>query len=138
MLTCARNRVEIGPARTPADSHLMAAGATSFVYAHDGHRIGVYVDDTTPDRDRIARLLHDTIPTEKVIVGLAPAEAGHRIPGCVCLLEWFAGWLAPPKAAGFILWWEYAPPGETKPSHLTRSRMLTRLADRRPQYLWVY
>lgn len=138
VLTDARGRLTIGPARTSDDFTLFAAGATSFAFDHDGDRKYVYVDDSTPNRDAVATRLVSMVGNANVIVSLKPDEPKHRIPGCVMLLEWFAGWPLPPKTDGYILWWDFVAPGEHQVSLVKRAMMLLHLAHDSPQFLWTY
>jgi hypothetical protein len=139
-LTDARGQLSIGPPQNADDYRLLGAGATSFIYRGPS-RAGVYVDDTTPDRDAVARRMVSMAPGELVAVGLAPDEVGKTIPGCICLQEWFAGWgPAPKRSQAAILWWDWFPPAERQVPLTVRAAALTALNRRRPrlQQLWIY
>jgi hypothetical protein len=139
-LTDARGQLAIGPPQNADDDRLLAAGATSMVY-RGASRAGVYVDDTTPDRDLVASRMISMAPGELVAVGLAPNEVGKRIPGCICMQEWFAGWgPAPKRLQAAILWWYWFPPTELQVPLTVRAAALTALNHRRPhlQQLWIY
>jgi hypothetical protein len=140
VLADARGQLVIVPAQNADDYRLLGAGATSFIY-RGASRAGVYVDDTTPDCDAVARRMVTMAPGELVAVGVSPGEFGKTIPGCICLQEWFAGWGPPPKRLqAAILWWDYVPATERQVPLTVRAAALTALNRRRPrlQQLWIY
>jgi hypothetical protein len=130
--------VTIGQPRSALDDTFMAHGATSVIHSASGVTLGCYVDDTTPDFDKWVWELRHLQPRPGVIV-VTPPSRRRELTGCVVLCEWFAGWHSPPPAAeGYLLWWDYVPPGETAPSIYQRSRKLMELAARKPRLLWVW
>ncbi len=124
---------------------LVAMGATSIIYdAKTGARRGVYVDNETPKRDRIAKALHAKIPNELVVVGLEPNEAGHRITGCLSALEWYPFpdqyvWDDVPRGeAGYIVQYDYAWPGDRPPTVAERTKLLKKVQSYKPRIIWAY
>jgi hypothetical protein len=139
----AHDRVLIGQPTDSYEQTLIGVGATSILHALDGSRLGVYVDNETPNRDAIAAKLVGMIPKEQIVVGLYPKEVGHRVKGCICALEWYPfhqGWATYPPLGeqGYILQWNYAWPKDHPPSPIEASGLLQKVAEWKPEVLWVY
>lgn len=129
----------------PADARtqqLVTDGATSILYHAANYALaGVYVDNETPNRDYIARgFVAQNVGL--VVVGLYPSEPNHRIPGCLCALEWYPyheGWGKLPRGPeAYILQREFAWPGDRPPSWLERWRLLVRARSYRPKLILTY
>ena len=137
-------RYRIGPPSTPYQQGLIAKGATSIVRNRQGNFAGVYIDNETPNRDRVAGELRGELRNgELVVVGLYPSEAGHKLPGCIAALEFypFGGgyehWPIP-KAQALIVQWSFAYPGHKPPTRRQRWHLYLRALARHPKFVWVY
>jgi hypothetical protein len=149
-------RIRIGPGTTPAHAVLNGIGATSILYGRNGGTRGVYVDNETgwspvgsreqrAQRDTVARQLRAGSDKGLVVVGLWPDEPGHRINGCVCMLQWYPYGLGYakeplPKAEAYTTQWFFAHAGKAPPTVKQRNSLLARAWAKRPsrRMVWVY
>ena len=122
---------------------LVGMGATSIIFGPRS-RLGVYIDNETPDRNKVAVAIRAKIPREQIVVGLYPSEAGLRISGCITALQWYPFpdeyvWDELPGGhQAYIVQWDYCWPGARPATAHERSKLLMRAAGFRPAVLWVY
>lgn len=143
-LTDPLGRVTIGAPRTSYQERLFVTGATHIIFGPDGRFRGVYVDDTTPNRDEVARELRGQVGKGAiVVVGITISEVGHKIAGCITALEFYPygkgyEWMPLPAAEAYITQWAFAYPGRKPPTAKERSDLYARALAKDPKFVWVY
>lgn len=107
-----------------------------------GQQVGIYIDDTTPNRCQTALL--DKTLGEFIIVGKAPN--GPPCKGVLNAQEWYpydcrypAGtWGKIPKAEAYILQRHFAWPGCKPPTRKQQRALLRAALAQHPKYIFWY